>query len=281
MGLCDLLSTSMYRSRLVRAYYCSLALWTHRQTTAFVPSSHSVRTLRRTMSSTDTDVAHNLRLVQDNITKAATAPVRLVAVSKTKPLELLQQAYDAGCRVFGENYVQELVEKAPAMPDDVQWHFIGALQSNKANKLVSACPPERLTVETVSSTKLANKLHSAVDGIPGQRLKVMVQVNTSGEDSKSGVEPGKECVELCRHIVTECPHLQLTGLMTIGAPGDLSCFQVLQDCRTAVQEALDLVDLELSMGMSGDYLEAIAAGATNVRVGSTIFGARQYPPKND
>ena len=224
------------------------------------------------------DIATNLADVQSQVDQAARGPVRLVAVSKTKPIELLQQAYDAGCRVFGENYAQELVEKVPQLPSDVQWHFIGGLQSNKCNMLIGAMDTvDRLVIETVDKIKLANKLNNAVP--EGQTLKIFVQVNTSGEDSKSGVEPGEPCVELCREIAESCPRLHLLGLMTIGAVGDASCFTTLVDCRTQVAEALGRDDLELSMGMSGDFVEAIAAGATNVRVGSTIFGARDYSNK--
>ncbi|GAX27198.1 PLP dependent protein [Fistulifera solaris] len=222
-------------------------------------------------------IASNYQSVLERV-KKATPPgqsVRLVAVSKTKPLEDLQAAYNAGCRVFGENYAQELVVKVPEMPDDCSWHYIGSLQSNKVNAIVKAVvPASRLTIETVSSIKLAQKLNHAV--AEGERLNVMVQINTSGEDSKSGVEPS-EATDLCRFIVTECPQLQLTGLMTIGAVGDSSCFDVLRQCRETVQRELGMEEtLELSMGMSGDFEEAIAAGATNVRVGSTIFGERDY-----
>lgn len=235
----------------------------------------------------DIPVASNLRSVQENIQKATqaanrdTSSVRLVAVSKTKPIELLRLAYEAGSRVFGENYAQELVDKVPQMPTDVQWHFIGGLQSNKANMIVKAFDGEhiqRLVVETVDKFKLAAKLNTAVAAnteSPTGKLKIFVQVNTSGEESKSGCEPS-EVVELCQQIVQECPHLELRGLMTIGAPGDLSCFTTLTDARNQVAEVLQRGDLELSMGMSGDYKEAIAAGATNVRVGSTIFGERDY-----
>ena len=114
-----------------------------------------------------------------------------------------------------------------------------------------------------------------------KRLKVFVQVNFSGEESKSGVEPGKESVDLCQHIVEACPALELRGHMNIGAPaGDAGCFQTLVQCRDEVAfafgESGTSCPLELSMGMSGDFEQAIAAGATNVRVGSTIFGDRDY-----
>jgi pyridoxal phosphate enzyme (YggS family) len=248
-----------------------------------------------TTASAVVDVARNLRDVQDQIDQACrthaieSTRIRLVAVSKTKPIELLQQAYDAGCRVFGENYAQELADKVPLLNqhdgnnDTVSWHFIGGLQSNKCNMLLKPFLEQapngptvaNLTIETVATVKLANKLNHAVP--EPQTLKIFVQVNTSGEDSKSGIEPA-ECVALCRHVAQECPRLQLQGLMTIGAVGDLSCFDILVDLRRKVAIALerDTDDLELSMGMSGDFVQAIAAGATNVRVGSTIFGARNY-----
>lgn len=237
------------------------------------------------------NVATNLELVLKNVQTACEEngknknDVRLVAVSKTKPKELILDAYDAGHRHFGENYVQELVQKAQDLPNDIHWHFIGPLQSNKANLLVKSVVPEAasLTVETVSTLKLANKLNNAMatvneSGNSDLKLSIFIQVNTSGEISKSGVTPS-ETLALCREIVENCPLLEIRGLMTIGAPDDLNCFDILRDCRDQVQEGLGVSSLELSMGMSGDYQEAIKRGATNVRVGSTIFGERDYSNK--
>lgn len=231
-----------------------------------------------------TPVAEALAAIRSKV-KAASASAeqpqepRLVAVSKTKPVELLREAYDAGMRDFGENYVQELVAKAPDMPSDISWRFIGKLQSNKAKVLVSGVP-SLACVETVDSKKLASKLQTAVSALDPPRtmpLDVMVQVNTSPwEGTKSGVEV-EEASELALHIRDACPDLRLVGLMTIGAPGESSCFDALSDCRRVVAEALGLNSedsLELSMGMSGDFEVAIAKGSTSVRVGSSIFGAR-------
>lgn len=183
------------------------------------------------------------------------------------------------------------------MPKDTCWHFIGPLQSNKVNKLVKSSWPSLYMVETVASTKIANKLNKVVGELIAQGgdgsgegkestprtepLKVMVQVNTSGEDSKSGLSPGDAVVELARHVDGEnCVFLELCGLMTIGRYGDTTteCFETLVDCRDEVARALgrDPTTLELSMGMSGDFESAIALGSTNVRVGSTIFGSRDY-----
>lgn len=249
--------------------------------------ARSLTTIRRMSTESSTvDIGSNLEYVRDRVKAVSVEgrPVRLVAVSKTKPIELLQQAYDAGQRVFGENYVQELVDKVPQLPSDVTWHFIGPLQSNKANLLVGAFGNDiqRLTIETVASTKLANKLNKAVqDKVEsGDCLRVMVQVNTSGEDTKSGLEAGSELIDLCKHIVNECPRLKIVGLMTIGAPGDDTCFDRLVAYRQQVQDELGLEGpIELSMGMSGDFEVAIQKGATNVRVGSTIFGERDYSNK--
>ncbi|KAL2649790.1 hypothetical protein R1flu_017918 [Riccia fluitans] len=208
--------------------------------------------------------------------------VRLVAVSKTKPVSLLQEVYDAGHRHFGENYVQEIIEKAPQLPDDIRWHFIGHLQSNKAKALVAGVP-NLYMVEGVDSPKVANNLEKAVGALGRRPLKVLVQVNTSGEESKSGVEPS-ECVELAKHVKLDCPNLEFSGLMTIGnadytsTPENFKCLAI---CRDKVCEELQIPtdQCELSMGMSGDFELAIEMGSTNVRVGSTIFGAREYPKK--
>lgn len=208
---------------------------------------------------------------------------RLVAVSKTKPVSDLREAYDAGQRCFGENYVQEIVDKSPELPSDVQWHFIGHLQSNKVKTLLEGVP-SLACIETVDSQKLANKLDNTLEKLSRDNLKVFVQVNTSGEESKYGVEPGPECVSLCKHIEESCPHLTLSGLMTIGQPDYSSRpenFVNLRECRKEVCAALGKEEdlLELSMGMSGDFVQATEMGSTNIRVGSTIFGARDYSNK--
>jgi len=243
------------------------------------------------------EIASRLEEVGGNVAaaaKEASRPpdsVRLVAVSKTKPVELLRAAYDAGQRTFGENYAQELYMKAEEMTeDDIEWHFIGPLQSNKAAQLIKRVGLDRLRcVETVATAKLARKLDRAAGEVGGEgggegerkKLGIYIQVNTSGEESKSGLTPGGELLDLVRTVADECPNISVDGLMTIGAPGDYGCFDTLAGCREEVAGALGVEpgSLELSMGMSGDYQEAIARGATSVRVGSTIFGARDYSDK--
>ena len=174
--------------------------------------------------------------------------------------------------------------KSKEMPDDVSWHFIGPLQSNKAAPLVKTVGLDKLAcIETVSTLKLAAKLNRAVETLNEEaqekkKLGIYIQINTSGEESKSGVSPGEEVDDLVKQISEECPFLSIDGLMTIGAPGDYSCFDTLAKCRDEVSAILNVEpnSLELSMGMSGDFEVAIAKGATSVRVGSTIFGARDY-----
>jgi len=215
----------------------------------------------------------------------AAAPPRLVAVSKTKPAAAVAAAHAAGARHFGENYVQELLAKAPACAPDVAWHFIGRLQSNKAAALVAGVP-NLWAVESVDSRKLAALLdRAAAAAAPargGAPLRVFLQVNTSGEAQKGGVEPGAAAA-LAAFVARECPALRLQGLMTVGRVGEVdgACFARLRAEREAVAAALGAPwdapgALELSMGMSADYEEALAAGSTSVRVGSAIFGARDY-----
>ena len=204
--------------------------------------------------------------------------VQLVAVSKTKPIEAIKNLYDAGYRHFGENYFQELVEKSQALPSDIQWHFIGHLQSSKSGKIIREVP-NLAVVETVDSEKLAGKLNNACETARRNLLDVYIQVDTSGEDTKSGVDHATdELLNLATFIKEQCPLLHVRGLMTIGAPGDLSCFDRLVACREPVATAVGVrpEELVLSMGMSGDFEAAIERGSTSVRVGSTIFGARIY-----
>ena len=225
---------------------------------------------------------NNLQIVKERVIQASMSSERnpedvtLVAVSKTKPVSDILALYNIGHRNFGENYFQEIVEKAKQLPSDIKWHFIGHLQSSKASKMIRELPNLDL-LETIDSIKLASKLNNACETVGRQPLKVLVQLDTSGEDTKSGVSES-ELNELVKFILEECPYLQFSGLMTIGAPGDLSCFDRLVAARKIVCDTFRLSEpsLQLSMGMSGDFEEAIARGATSVRVGSTIFGERIY-----
>lgn len=213
----------------------------------------------------------------------------LVAVSKTKPIELILDGYSVGQRDFGENYVQELIEKAndPRILEqckDIRWHFIGHLQSNKINKIANL--PNLHMVQTVHNAKLAEGLNKAWEKVKTekpdkQQLNVLIQINTSGEDEKNGTEPA-EAVNLYRFVTEKCPNLNCHGVMTIGRfghdystgpnPDFIELMKCHQDiCSTFEREP---TDLQVSMGMSDDYVRAIEMGSTIVRVGSSIFGAR-------
>eukprot|EP00188_Purpureofilum_apyrenoidigerum_P001192 Plantae.Rhodophyta-Purpureofilum_apyrenoidigerum.ctg16363.p1 GENE.Plantae.Rhodophyta-Purpureofilum_apyrenoidigerum.ctg16363~~Plantae.Rhodophyta-Purpureofilum_apyrenoidigerum.ctg16363.p1 ORF type:complete len:272 (-),score=52.17 Plantae.Rhodophyta-Purpureofilum_apyrenoidigerum.ctg16363:64-879(-) len=216
------------------------------------------------------------RAAREGGRNAANAP-RLVAVSKTKPTNLLMAAYEAGQRHFGENYAQEMVQKSEEMPEDIKWHFIGPLQSNKAKLLAQM--KNLWCVETVDRKKIADALNRAWEEME-QPLQVMLQVNTSGEESKSGVDE-VEAPSMAKYIVQNCPKLKLIGVMTIGKldsspePDDFKRLLEVRDA-VAIELEVDKASLEVSMGMSADFEAAARMGATNVRVGSTIFGARDY-----
>jgi len=221
----------------------------------------------------------------------AVSQPRLVAVSKTKPKEMLIQAYQAGQRDFGENYVAELVEKSQDQEmlsecPEIRWHFIGNCQTNKVKALLSC--PNLTVIETVTSSKLATKINNQLSSTE-RTVGVFVQVNTSGEQNKNGLEPDS-VLETVQHIRQKCPKLKFSGLMTIGNLGNsLSAvkdggnpdFQTLREVRRKVSQQLNVPEseIELSMGMSNDFEEAIKCGSTNVRVGSSIFGARDYSSK--
>ena len=223
---------------------------------------------------------------------------RLVAVSKLKPatdiLSLHQSPHNQ--LHFGENYYQELLTKSQLLPSEIRWHFIGALQTNKCKPLAEQVP-NLWCVESVDTRKKAEGLEKGRRAMvekegKKEELRVYVQINTSGEEEKSGVEPdGQEPVDLCRFIRgDECPHLKLQGLMTIGAIArsqgakegqENEDFVKLGEVRNRVATELGIEkqELELSMGMSEDFESAIRCGSNEVRVGSTIFGER--PPKKE
>jgi len=208
--------------------------------------------------------------------KGSPRDVRLVAVSKFKPVAAILAAYEKGQRDFGENYIQELVDKAAVLPKDIRWHFIGHLQSNKVKKLLQVA---HLTVlETLDSLKLACLISKEIS-LDRAPLSVFLQVNTSGEEKKSGCEPS-EAPALAKSIrdSPDCSRVKVCGLMTIGKLGGdaRADFEALRRCGTETARALGIEEskLELSMGMSADFEIAIEYGSTNVRIGSTIFGER-------
>lgn len=228
-----------------------------------------------------TQIAQQLDAVRQALRKAEAAAGRpagsvgLVAVSKTFPPEALRAAYAAGQRAFGENYVQELVDKTAALADlDIEWHFIGPLQSNKTRPVAERAH----WVHSIDRLKIAQRLSDQrPEHLPP--LQVCLQVNVSGEASKSGCVPD-EVLALARGVAP-LARLELRGLMCIPEPTEdearlASQFAILSALACTLRAAGLAVDT-LSMGMSADMTLAVAEGATLVRVGSAIFGARHYP----
>lgn len=227
-----------------------------------------------------TTICANLQAVGARIAAAAAragrplADIRLLAVSKTFPAERVREAAAAGQRAFGENYVQEALAKMDALDDlALEWHFIGPLQSNKTRPVA-----ERFDwVHGIERLKIAERL-SAARGAQRPPLQVCIQVNVSGEASKSGVSPGDTAP--LAHAVAGLPNLRLRGLMTIPEPSaDMALarrrFAALRQLRDALNREGLALDT-LSMGMSHDLEAAILEGATIVRVGTAIFGERHH-----
>ena len=224
------------------------------------------------------NISKTLSELRTNIEAAATRhgrpanAVTLLAVSKRQSTDAMRDACAAGQRDFGENYVQEALDKREALADlGLVWHFIGPIQSNKTRDIANAFA----WVHSVDRAKIAERL-SAQRGAALTPLNICVQVNLSNEDSKSGV-PLTEVESLCA-LVASLPNLTLRGLMAIPAPLDSiaeqrACYAPLRQEFERLRQAMPTLDT-LSIGMSGDYDAAIAEGSTLVRIGTALFGAR-------
>ncbi|MFH0022658.1 YggS family pyridoxal phosphate-dependent enzyme [Pseudomonas fluorescens] len=222
-------------------------------------------------------IADNIALVSSRIQAATAAAgraensVQLLAVSKTKPTEALREAYAAGLRDFGENYLQEALGKQRELADlPLIWHFIGPIQSNKTRAIAEHFD----WVHSVDRLKIAQRLSEQrpADLPP---LNICIQVNVSGEASKSGCTPGD--LPALAAAISALPRLKLRGLMAIPEPTDDraeqdAAFATVQTLQASLDPPLDT----LSMGMSHDLESAIAQGATWVRIGTALFGARDY-----
>ncbi|WP_428617579.1 YggS family pyridoxal phosphate-dependent enzyme [Shewanella sp.] len=229
-----------------------------------------------------TTIADRLADAHQRIAQAAqnssrdSKDIQLLAVSKTKPISQIVAAYDAGQRLFGENYVQEGEEKVKALREshgDIEWHFIGPLQSNKSKSIAEHFD----WMHTLSREKIARRLsEQRPEELPP--LQVCIQVNISQEESKSGVSP--EEIAPLADAISALPKLTLRGLMAIPtATSDQSVqqaeFRQMQTLFKQLQQSYPAIDT-LSMGMSQDLELAIASGSTMVRIGSAIFGERDY-----
>ena len=225
-------------------------------------------------------IRDHLNEVRENIQKAcekagrSPQEVTLIAVSKTKPLFMLEEVYEAGARDFGENKVQEILEKHPKMPEDARFHMIGHLQRNKVKQVL----PHAVLIHSVDSYRLAEQI-SQEAGKLGITAKILLEVNVAKEESKFGMMP--EDVEEMAGQIAALPHLQIEGLMTIAPfvddpeknrPVFRKLYQLSVDIK---KKNIDNVNMGvLSMGMTGDYQVAVEEGSTMIRVGTGIFGAR-------
>jgi pyridoxal phosphate enzyme (YggS family) len=224
-------------------------------------------------------VSANLANIREKLAAAACRAGRrpdevdLVAVSKTQPVEKIQEAVDAGLCIFGENRVQEAFEKAPALPKELNWHLIGHLQRNKIRKALNLFS----LIQGIDSLHLAR----AIDRIAAEMQicpRILLEVNVSGEASKFGFAP--ENLQLCIDELIALRHIKIEGLMTMAPlspnPEDSRpYFARLLKMRDQLAQMTHLLLPTLSMGMSGDYEVAVEEGATLVRIGSALFGERQ------
>ena len=224
----------------------------------------------------------NLLQVEQNIKEACKranrkrSEVTLISVSKTKPIETLKEAYDLGVRVFGENKVQELEQKIPAFGSDVSWHMIGHLQRNKVKYIVGKVD----LIHSVDSLRLAEEIQKESEK-KNVVSNILIEVNVAEEESKFGITC-EEVLDLVKNI-SEFPNIHIRGLMTIApyvvdSEENRWIFRKIKDLSVDIKDKnIDNVNMDiLSMGMTGDYTVAIEEGATHVRVGTGIFGERNY-----
>lgn len=227
-------------------------------------------------------IKNNLSEVEKNIQAACInsgrkrEEVTLIAVSKTKPVSMLEEAYESGIRDFGENKVQELCDKYEQMEKDIRWHMIGHLQTNKVKYLIG----KTALIHSVDSYKLACEIEKQA-AKQEYIMDILVEINIANESTKFGVST-EEVIALVKQIAS-LPHLQIKGLMTVApyvenAEENRSFFRKIKQLSVDINnQNIDNVTMEiLSMGMTGDYMVAIEEGATIVRVGTGIFGERNY-----
>lgn len=231
-------------------------------------------------------IAENLQQVKKNIRKACEkvnrdpSEVTLIAVSKTKPVSMLQEAYDEGVRTFGENKVQEIMDKYGQLPQDIEWHMIGHLQRNKVKYIAD----KAAMIHSLDSLRLAETIEAEA-AKHNRVIPVLVEVNVAMEESKFGVSVD-EVLPFVQEL-SKFPHLSVKGLMTI-APfvenpeENRQVFRKLNKLSVDIEEKnINNISMSvLSMGMTGDYQVAIEEGATMVRVGTGIFGERDYSLKD-
>lgn len=219
----------------------------------------------------------NISAYQSIQATLANQEVTLIAVSKTKPNEDLMELYALGQRAFGENYVQELVDKAASLPKDIEWHFIGHLQSNKVKYIASFVH----LIHGVDSEKLLQEINKQAFK-QSRVIDCLLQVHIAEEETKFGFDEAGLTELLSSGRLANYPNVNIKGLMGMASFSDVRIqvqkeFKQLKKCFELTQNSMGETCSILSMGMSGDYELAIQEGSTMVRIGSLLFGARNYP----
>ena len=220
-----------------------------------------------------TSIAQNINHINSQLPQG----VRLVAVSKFHPVERLQEAYDAGQRLFGENRAQELAAKAPQLPTDIEWHFIGHLQKNKVRMIM----PWVSTIQSIDSTQLLQLVNKEAARI-NHNIKVLLQLHVAKEQTKSGFTVEEVLQAANEGAFNTLSNVTIAGVMAMATFTDdmqqvASEFETVHDTFLALQKTLNTPNFkEISMGMSDDWPIAVEHGATIVRIGTDIFGAREY-----
>ena len=230
-------------------------------------------------------IRENLKKVQETVElacrKSGRDPkeVTLIAVSKTKPVSAIREAYDAGVRDFGENRVQELLEKIDLLPGDIRWHLIGHLQKNKVKYIVGRV----CLIHSVDSLELAKEIDRQAEKKGVDKVNILIEINIGAEDSKFGIRP-EEAPDLVDRIMSDTSRIGLQGIMCV-APYVVNPEENRQyfvKMRKIIVDIMNQVGHNghvdvMSMGMTGDYPVAVEEGATMIRVGTGIFGERDYP----
>jgi pyridoxal phosphate enzyme (YggS family) len=224
------------------------------------------------------DLTTNYNQILQKITNAAQhanrppSEIQLIAATKTIPIQQLKETHQLGLKTFGENRIQELKHKAPQLPPDIQWHFIGPLQTNKVRDAIKYTT----LIHSLDRIELANEIEKRAAAI-SKIQKVLLEINIAAESSKHGCPPN-QAIDLIRHI-NQMKHLEIHGLMTV-APYHQNpertrpYFTQMRQLRDQIQQQTGYILPELSMGMSHDYEIAIQEGATMIRIGTALFGTR-------
>lgn len=226
-------------------------------------------------------ISDNIKRIKKELAESALSVGRnpedvfLLAVTKTHPVSLIKEAYDAGLREFGENRVQELTEKVDQLPEDVKWHLIGSLQTNKVKYIIDKVS----MIQSLDRFSLAKEIQKQAEKKDVDKIDVLLQVNISGEDTKSGMSP--DSVGSFIKTLNDFVRLNIRGLMTIATNTDdvaviESDFRKMYSLFCSIREEFSFSQFDiLSMGMSHDFDEAVKCGSTMVRIGSSIFGERE------